>query len=195
MKHKTLTLFHGVLLLAVISGFVTILTGCSMFSGYKQAVITEGDISFSFEYPSSFPEPRIILGTIVTDIVLERPDPENDRNELDKQITVAIWKNSSYPDALTNLEETLKQLQNHWGDFTLHERSIINIGGLSGEKVIYSGRFEVNIFTFDHMKWQEVFLDYQGMIWIISYTSDADVTDDNAEEEFEHLINSFKFLD
>ena len=195
MKHKTLTLFHGVLLLAVISGFVTILTGCSMFSGYKQAVITEGDISFSFEYPSSFPEPRITLGTIVADIVMERPASNNIRNEIDGQIAIAIWSELPFTNATVYLDYILEDLQFHWGDFTLHERSIINIGGLSGEKVIYSGRFEVNIFTFDHMKWQEVFLDYQGMIWIISYTSDADVTDDNAEEEFEHLINSFKFLD
>jgi len=183
------------LTLVVTCGVALIISGCSCFSGYKRAVVNEIDISFSFDYPSSYKESGRTSDSFLTEIVLERYTPDRNIHKIDGQASVTIWKSLDYPNATAYLEFCLKTLQSQWGEFKLHERSTINVGGIDGEIIIYSGYFLTNVFTFDHIKCQEVFFDYKGMIWNITLFSDADAQKDESESDFEHLIKSFKFLD
>jgi hypothetical protein len=105
-------------------------------------------------------------------------------------------------------------------DFVLLERSMVSVGGISAEQIVWSGGinsssvrlpapFSCSLFpvmlenvrekytTFvlpTHVR--DVYFEYGGLIWIIQVTSSPIQNEvDQAKADFEHVLQTFKILD
>jgi hypothetical protein len=194
MINKNKYFLLGIVLCFFMSSLFIMINGC--FSEYKKTTINESGLSFSFEYTSSFNKPDITsMSSAFTDIILDRYAPEGNNHEIEERIQITIWKQSNFPNATAYLEYSIQSLQAYWGEFKLLERTPITLSGIPCEMISYSGYFQPFDFAFNHFLVLDVLLDYKGMILDITLTSNADAQEDRHKSDFEHLIESFKFLD
>jgi hypothetical protein len=188
MKKVNACLILNILLLLVTVSSLFVTGSCSF--GHKEAVFKDGDIAFSFQYPSSYTH-----GEKTSDeISLWKPVSDSNYYEGSRTIDVKVWRQSDFSNANARLEYSLKTRQDFWWNFVIHDRSQIEVDGIKAEKVIYSGEFgEGKIPVNDYLVF-DVYLDYHDMIWKISLICDANEQNSNAEQEFNEIIDSFKFL-
>jgi hypothetical protein len=188
MKKVNARFILNILLLLITISSLFVTSSCSF--GHKEAVFKDGDIAFSFQYPSSYTErERSSDG-----IVLWKYISSSNLSELSRAFFIKVWGEIDVPNANAFLEDSLKTRQYFWSNFVLHDRSQIEVDGIKAEKVIYSGEFEEMRYPYTDYKVFAVYLDYHDMIWEILLVSDANEQNSNAEQEFNVIIDSFKFL-
>lgn len=173
--------------------------GCATTDpGYVKATATKQGISFSFAYPVSYekltPDAFEDSGGDPSVSLLYRK-PGSTNVKWDKQIYVrACDPLPSRPDAAAWTEEHIKLLENNDATFELIERSAVQIDGINGEMVAYHSSILGNLLSSPHTVCWEAYIDYKGYIWKISVLAIEEIGD-QAEPDFENLINSFEFLD
>jgi hypothetical protein len=175
--------------------FLAAMNGCSCNAEYIEATVTKMGITFSFEYPSSYIDPSGTLTNEYPSGGVTEYVSDNDRYLIKKIITVSIREASlEYPTSGVLIDHAIEDLEMFWGQFELIERSNVRVAGIDGEMVVYSGYFQNLGYTSNHYQVWEVYLDYMGQIVIIMLYSTVNMADE-AEADFEHLIQTFKFLD
>jgi hypothetical protein len=181
-----------ILFFIIIFSMSIAITGCG---DYKQVTITKKGIRCSFEYPSSYIDIYYSLNSENDFSFLVRYPPDN-QNKGDREITISFFiPNEDYPDAKSFLNEFLENMKSIEGEeFQLIKRSSITVSGIECEIVVHSGNYHFAYLNSAHAKCWEIYLDYRGYMWILGLDSNIDITE-GAEEEFQHLINSFRFLD
>jgi hypothetical protein len=187
MKKVNAFLILNILLLLVTVSGLFITSSCSF--EHKIFVFKDGDIAFSFQYPSSYTE----RDRSSDEIMLWKYIDGSNRSEASRAIDVT-FRRRDYPDANAFLAYSLKTKQDFWWNFIIHDRSQIEVDGIKAEKVVYSGEFEKGIYPYTDYKVFAVYLDYHDTIWEISLVADANEQNSNAEQEFNEIIASFKFL-
>ena len=173
--------------------------GCATTDpGYVKATATKQGISFSFEYPVSYEkltpdafedtggDPSVSLLYAIPGSIMEKAD---------KQIYIRPCDPiPSRPDATAWTEEHIKLLENNDPRFELIERSAVQVAGIDGQMVAYHSSVLGNYLNSPNLTCWDAYIDYQGYIWKISVLAIEEIGD-QAEPDFENLINSFEFLD
>ncbi|MBN1160717.1 MAG: hypothetical protein JXA17_02070 [Dehalococcoidales bacterium] len=158
--------------------------------------MTRKGINFSFEYPSSYEEYRYSFQSENFLTILVRYPPDSQEILADREIAILpLVTNIEHPDATSSLNSFLENRVFDYEEFQLLERSSVKVSGIDGELIVFSGYYDVGyLFTSDHLKVWEVYLDYKDFIWILRLSSIIDNTE-GVEAEFQHFIDTFKFLD
>jgi hypothetical protein len=193
-------LFPVVLLLAISAALMP-LAACSNnpqsgTPGYILETLSKRGISFSFEYPVAYeksdPNPYENLD-YETDVVGESYIVAFDENNTSKQINIQLWNpTADYPDAASRLDYYAANIINAGQSAEIIERSPLQIAGLDAEKLVYTYIMEnVGEMPSGIYSWVAAF-DAKGQVWLITMATNMEPTDE-AEADFEHLIESFKF--
>jgi hypothetical protein len=177
------------------------LQSCNII-GFNTYVLNENDIRyklggivsehprFSFEYPRSFilndlNKPRDIVGynKNLTEVQFTR----GEHGELESFLFVSIFKNdisdfSSMP--LLSFKGVLSMAP----DVQTIETQEIPVAGVNGTLYIYSPKTESKAF------YQFCYFEYSGFNWLICLMSYQSL-EGKVKSEFDHIINTFKFLD
>lgn len=195
-----------IILLTVFMGF----SACVNDSLYKEVTITREDISFTFEYPSLYEDINNTLSDgnqedwidLVCSIKYTTPTDEYSQfGRYDREFGILFFTSSENPYVsvpYTNAKEYLEyyinnSIVNGLG-FTLIEKSNAVISGIQAEKVISSHGTAYETYLGSHLcKTISLFFDYRNLIWGISLTYHIEVAEE-AEKEFDHIVNSFKFI-
>lgn len=181
--------------LLIIVGFV--LNGCSGTEYFKVTAIKRG-ISFFFEYPSTYekltPDTFDDVGGDHS-VSLLYSKPGSTQSKADIQIYVIPFAPiAGRADATAWTEEHLKILEENDKLFKLIERSTIQISGIDAKMTGYFSTILGNYLNSTNLICRDVYVDYKGYIWKISVLAVEEISD-QAKSVFEHLIESFKFLD
>ncbi len=181
--------------LLIIVGVV--LSGCSSTEYIKATAIKRGN-SFSFEYPSTFkkltPDAFDDIGGD-NSVSLLYTEPGSNRGKADMQIyIIANSPIAGRPDAAAWEEAHIKILEQSDDEFELYERSTIQVSGIEGYKIVYYTTILGNYLNSMKLVCRDVYIDYKEYIWKISVLAVEEMGDE-AEPIFQHLIESFKFLD
>ena len=201
-KMTNKVLLSVVLLLAILTALIPF-TACSNTSessnpGYILETLSKRDISFSFEYPIAYeksdPNPYEGLD-YEADVVGERYMVAFDESNTSKQINVQLWNpTADYPDATSRLDYFAANIINAGQNPEIIERSPLIIAGLNGEILVYTYTIEdVTNIPNRIYSWVAAF-DGKGQVWLITMGTNMAATDE-AEADFEHLINTFKLID
>jgi hypothetical protein len=123
-----------------------------------------------------------------------RLDPVNNHNE----IAFSLDTREPYagcPDAKSMLDDKHYPIVKEFPDFKLLERSSVKIGTITGEQLVYTSTLLVgpNDTPVSEITW-EVYFDHGGLIYNLHMSADQDIADE-AEADFEHILETFKFLD
>ena len=172
------------------------LSGCG--SNYLKANVVKRGISFSFEYPPTYikltPDAFEDNGRDPS-VSLLYSKPGSTALKADIQIyVIPNAPIAGRPDAVGWTEEHLKILEQNDANFTLFERSTIEVAGINGETIYYFSTILGNYLNSPNLMCRDAYIDYQGYIWKISVLA-IDEMDAQAELDFEHLIESFEFAD
>jgi len=173
---------------------VLFFSGCSDNSGYKKVTLIKAGIRFSFEYPSSY---SVFKNDFQNGdpLIIPRYLPDSQKKEADREIRIETFIiDANYPNANALLNGFFDKLQGLWAQFELLERSSVQVSGIDGEMIVFSGLSKTAFINLGQLKCWEVYLDYKGQILTLAFYSKINVAD-GAEAEFEHFIESFKFLD
>ncbi len=182
--------------------------GSSDDDNYK-TFITQQDVTrFSFEYPSYYeivsyqPMPDYP----VTSMILVGPSAEEEKGNI-KHLEIHVTGFSQ--DAKAEMEWRISDYRSSimvgaTKDFKIIEKNQVIVAGASGWEIIFSFKqIPVQIHGLDDIKMRDepiqiisryLYLEHQEMVWEISLYSDA-VTDDQAKFDYEHIIQTFKFID
>ncbi|MBN1692599.1 MAG: hypothetical protein JW845_03490 [Dehalococcoidales bacterium] len=189
---KRASFLHSISIFLIMAFFLgIIMTGCS---GYKEVTLTRKGIQFSFEYPSSYEEFCYSFQSEDFYVGLVRYSVDSQERLVDRKIDIYIFKTDiGRPDATSSLNSFLENRVFDYEEFQLLERSSVKVSGIDGELIIYSGYYDIGYFISEHLKVWAVYLDYKDIIWILIISSAID-TSDGAEAEFQHFIDTFRFL-
>ena len=177
------------------------LIGCSKYNHFS---LTEGIAHFSFEYPSSYYLESTRLEEKPWDytrIRLLSKDEEFPLAHL-AQIIVDIENIST---RYSNIDEEIEQLiswatSQGYRDFCLLERFDVEIAGVEGKGITYSysSRLESTGVGFRDVIppaiTRNIYFEYNDKIWYISITASEDYAE-TAKADFEHIIETFKFIE
>jgi hypothetical protein len=184
-----------VILVLLVTG--TLVFGCSG-DGYQKTVETKRGIRFSFEFPESYQDPAPEWDDDWS-VYLYREVKEGNIEDTDTRFTIMIFDpGREIPESKSKLEQRIEDYsQSPSGhEFELIERSDVEVSGVRGELVVYTfrylGSFEILESNLSIVR--SVYLDYKSKIWNIEIVSHPEVAE-QAKQEFEHIIESFKFLD
>jgi hypothetical protein len=199
LKKTALNLFLTVLVLNL-----PLFTGCNGGNaGYEKATVTKGAITFSFECPKSLNDSNNSTQNtyIYKSIVLsETIDIRVDGRVHDKKllsIRMQDFTNTIF-DAKTEIDRSVYILTA--GNFPVQqvkilERSNITISGISGEMLHFNAVFpEIKEYDNHLISSRSLSFVYGGYIWVIDYDTYEEL-ESEASVEFEHIVNSFKFLE
>lgn len=188
-----------VLLVFVFTIIIILFSGCTA-NEYKQITKTREGITFSFECPVSYQE-QLYYGSNSI-VVLLRPGTENLTSVyLDANTSFVILitdPTGENRDAKTKLENLIEIWSNlpSFHEYQFIERSDIVVSGIQGELFVCSLKgLEAGtdmLFPFPSII-RKIYLDYDDKIVEISMDCYPEMAE-QVEEEFEHIINSFKFL-
>ena len=200
MSYKVL--FSFILFIAIMATSVT-LDACSSTTGsnnpgYVLETLTKRDISFSFEYPVGYeksdPNPYDTAGSSA-DVVGERYLALYNDTKTSKQINIQLWiPTSDYPSAKARLDYYASNIENVGQNPEITERSPLSVAGIDGEKLVYTYLLEDSTDMPNRINCWIVAFEGKGQIWFISMGTNMLETDE-AQADFEHLINTFKILD
>jgi hypothetical protein len=165
---------------------------------YLKATATKLGINFSFEYPDSYIKftPDVFEDTGGDNSVsLLYLEPGSTKERADKQIQIIpLNPIASRPDAAVWTNEHIQYLVEHDEEFELIERSSIEVAGIGGEMVVYKSSILGKYLNSPNLMCCDAYIDYQGYIWKISVLAITELSD-QVEPDFEHLIDTFEFLD
>jgi hypothetical protein len=187
------------LIVLIITGILY--TGC-ISSEYKAVTVTKTGIRFSFEYPSSFQDYGYSLNSddSVYDnrVDIMRYVSKGKMPKVDSEIIIQTMPIDQKTNAASFLEGYLEDIPLFSKNFIVLERKQKKVSSINGELLVCSGNFNQEVvgshfISYDLKSW-DVYLDYKGKIVNISLLSIADIANES-ERHFEHLIDSFKFLD
>ena len=201
IRQRLITLIISILIISAV-----FLAGCvgnnesptTSDSEYIKVTATKNGISFSFKY-------HITYGLLTPDALQDTGDdpsvslvyarPGNITDKYDKQLYIrACDPMESRPDAATWMERHINLLEENDAAFELIERSTVRIAGIDGEMAAYHSSILGNYLSSDYTVCWDAYIDYQGYIWKLSVLT-IEYIGDQAESDFEHLIESFEFLD
>lgn len=180
------------------------LTGCGTNTasptdpGYVKATAIKLGISFSFEYPISYEKQTLDAfedtgGDPSVSLLYRQPGSTNVK--ADKQIYVrACEPIVNRPDAAAWTEVHINLLEENDPVFELIERSTIQVAGIDGNMVAYHSSVMGNLLSTVYTVCREAYIDYKGYIWKITVIAIEELGD-QTEPDFQHLIQSFEFLD
>ena len=166
--------------------------------GYILETLSKRDIDFSFEYPVGYekinPNPYEDTG-YETGIVGERYVATSNDTKISKQINIQLWNpTADLPDAKSRLDYYAANIQNAGENPEISERSPLRVAGVDGEKLVFTYSMEnVTEMPSRINCWVAVF-EGKGQIWFITMATNMEVPDE-AKADFEHVINTLKFLD
>jgi hypothetical protein len=179
------------IIVAVIILVATIVTvSCNINTEYQKVTVTKGGVRFSFEYPSSYQDKNHTLYNDVTgSFLLKRV---NDANTWDNSDTSLFgFFNTKYPSAQAFLDALLQDLKtaDSSNQIKILENSEVMVGGVEGDLVYYSAEYgkRPHFLTY-------VFFDYKGQTCSLNIDALGTVSE-QAKSEFNHIIESFEFLD
>jgi hypothetical protein len=186
--------FTALAILLLLSFFII---GCG---GYRKFTVRSGVGGCSFEYPSSYARPSIDRFDDSTSVFASTYSREKDPPP-DAFIAVTLMKKSdSFPDYRALLEYELSIAQvGQASEFKLVNRSPIAVAGVQGEQIVYHYvRFQsTDLFTVSKRIpaiRHSAYFEKDSRLWDITVDSRADIAV-QAIADFEHIMNSFKFLD
>jgi len=197
MEKKSCLLVNLLIPIMIVS-FATMM-GCNSTdtTGFSKFTVTEGLSHFSFEYPAFYRTPYV-------DRALEPNSTEVKTGGVIQpgvrgieSLHIEIFQVSdSFPDAKAMLDSSLSRSEEHQ-DFELLERSPITIDGVEGEQIVYSyygfhATMESEAETGTAYK---AYFDCKGLIWRIVMLVDEYAQAERAEADFDHVIETFRFLD
>ena len=200
MKSHLAIIFIICLLIFALSGCASDYERYTVGVGGDSFSAGSGIPSFTFEYPRSFVQTN--ARTIVTDLAFER-DFSEERFLLELiaiQVRKPDYEEPSSADVLYNLisgnisEPASDSIQ--VGDIQLLEKNTVVIDGIPAEYVAYSFRwlrwFGPPI-SYEAM-FRRVSFEHAGFVWKLNLYCWAE-SDEETEKYFEHLIDTFEFLE
>ena len=192
-SRRTITILIFLLLIVGV-----VLGGCGTRSEYIKATAVKRGIGFSFEYPPSYtkltPDTfEDIGGDNSVSLLYSKPGSTLEKADIQIYV-IPLAPIADRPDAFAWEEEHLKILEQNDAGFILYEGSAIQVSGLDGYKIVYFSTILGNYLNSTNLICRDAYIDYKEYIWKISVLA-VDGMDDQSEPVFEHLIESFKFLD
>jgi hypothetical protein len=191
--------YFSVKLVLIVVLLVTLFafSGCSGVSeGYRQFILREGSVHFSFEYPVSFDKPEVQIYEGQPWVGSRRTTEEEEWYAI--FAVDAVEPGHVLPDAKTAANYFLESLEGGNGRVLL-ERSSVTIDGVAGELFIVScaqwlaDDFYRGISQGIPALVRQVFFDHKDLIWDITFISHVDRAEED-EAHFKHLLETFKFL-
>lgn len=194
-------LFSVILLLAILATPI-LFTACTntpeASPGYILETLSKRDIDLSFEYPVGYEksDPNPYERTdIEMEVVGERYLALYNETKTSKQINIQLWNpTADYPNAKARLDYYAANIVNTGENPEISERSPLRVAGVDGEKLVFT-------YTMENAQdmpsriycWVAAF-DSKGQIWFIILATNIEPPDE-AQADFEHLVNTFKILD
>ncbi|MFH1381784.1 MAG: hypothetical protein ABIH70_02715 [Chloroflexota bacterium] len=159
---------------------------------YAKYSLDEGIAHFSMVYPSSY---ELLHTDIRNDAQSKRTELEFMRKPLDANAGVdslIIFVEpigTFYKDSKAALDKKIYgTLHGPQGTFTLIKSAGMSVAGAQGEKAVYTSGSPYRRLSL------VIYFDYKGLTWSI-YMNVASTTPESvAEAEFDHILNTFKFL-
>ena len=190
-KRRAIALLVSLLLIVVV-----VLSGCG--SNYLKADAVKRGISFSFEYPPEYTKltPDAFEDNVAGySVSLLYTEPGSTQEKADIQIYINPSPPiAGRPDALGWSEEHLKVLEEADAGFRLYEQSSVQVAGINGYKLVYYSTILGNYLDSSNLICRDVYIDYKEYIWKIAVLA-VDEIDEQAEQVFQHVIETFKFTD
>lgn len=189
-------LFTGIIFFALLS------TGMAItydFDGYRKVTGDRFGIKYSFEYPASYVDRTQITYYTPSEgsgyALIFCAFRTNYVKYGHKIITIDTFE--SYPNAEAAVEGRLNYLNNikTYPDdkFLLKERYETKIADIRGTAVAYSiSDYDSNYVESTNIV-REVYFSYKERIWNISIESPEELADE-AEKDFEHILETFQFV-
>ena len=177
-----------------------LICGCTL-NGYQKITLTKQDVTFSFEYPITYQQQEESDGSIAYtfSVVFLRPDGDTiklDYSNINTAFSIHIFdQTEKFPNATSYLDARLSDYSDAL-DYQLFERSRILLSGVEGEFASYKMRTGLSGEYLDPKTsyFREVYLDYKGKEWVIDISCYQEMIE-QVKEEFDHIIQTFKFLD
>ncbi len=190
-KLRAITILLSLFLIVAV-----ILSGCG--GNYLKANAVKRGISFSFEYPPTYtkltPDAFEDKGPDFS-VSLLYSKPGSTESKADIQIYVMpLIPIASRPDAAAWTEEHIKILEENDANFQLFERSTIEVSGIDGYTIVYFSTILGNYLNSPNLICRDAYIDYREYIWKISVLA-VEEADNQAKLDFQHLTESFEFLD
>jgi hypothetical protein len=182
--------------------------------GYRTFTAKNSFCNFSLDYPSAYSNkegPTLDLFDKYFTVSFNYPDkaykmvnPDPSSNNA-KTVTVYhtpalihVFINNKGFTAKTLIEEYLNR-QSGWANFNLLERSIISISDVSAE---YAHFVSSSLLPMRPESGEEiplkhlrlVYFDYNELVWRIELEYEGEMAE-QAQSDFEHILNTFKILD
>jgi len=199
--HVTMKYRVPVLLVLILSTIIILFSGCTA-NEYKQITKTIKGINFSFEYPRSYIDTNDTLREDSQHkyaVILKRPSNNPTIDEFDTNFAIWIYDiPDNAPDANTLVQDLLQSRENlpSYHEYEFIEHSSVEVAGIQAELIVYSmkslGVGEV-LATYPSV-YRDIYFDYEEHRVDIHISSFPELAE-QVEKEFEHIINSFKFLD
>jgi hypothetical protein len=198
-SRRAIKILISLLLIVVVTlGGCTTNTTHTTDTEYLKANATKLGISFSFEYPASYTKltPDAFEDTGgEPSVSLLYSEPGSTQEKADIQIHVILLSPiAGRPDAAAWTEEHIKLLENNDKGYELIERSAIQVAGINGNMAAYNSSILGKYLNSSNLICRDAYIDYKGYIWKISVLAVEEIGD-QAKPDFDHLIESFKFLD
>jgi hypothetical protein len=191
-NHLLITIsLSSILLLLLVS-----VIGCTNNTKYKEVTINREGIRCSFSYPSSYSEYRHSFHDENAVIIVERFPTENSPGKPDREIAIIVTPTDDDETVVDSTDNSsLQGFAALYKEFNVIDHYYSNISSVKCEVLVYSGFYLHDIyFDTHHIKCWEINLNYRGLLWKIRLISNAD-REDGAQEEFQQLLKTFKFLD
>jgi hypothetical protein len=167
-------------------------------SDYRIFSLKEGIGHFTMEYPPEYAVVRIDIRNDstnrYTDIGLRPPQSEN-INGLN-EISIYAWPvDPAQAGAVFILDDLLSRADSIFNDFEVLQRYSRMIGDMEGQVAIFSWTASANESTTDNLPVisRMVCFFHGDLAWEIHVASDL-LTQDQAEAEFNHILETFQIL-
>lgn len=206
MKIKEKIITHKVLCFVILILVVSMLPmpfmGCSSTPenttpGYITETLTKRGIDFSFEYPDDYVknETGYEEESNEVDYIVLQYSASSYNGTLRKIINMQLWNpTESWHDASTKLDYYLASLGDTAQESEIIERVPLQVAGVAGEKAVFSMLVaDITDIPNRLTGWIAAF-DYGEQIWFLVVTTNMENTDE-VEDDFMHIIESFKFPD
>jgi hypothetical protein len=178
------------LVLLIVFGSIG-MVGCK----YKEFSLQKFDTGCFIEYPSSYEMGEIDrepdFGASATAMRFSKNGETQDAT-----LEVGVMKpDEEFPSSAALIEYYLVRAQKNQlpGEFKLIERTPINVGGAIGEKIIFQRSSEKIPERISRIYYQACF-ENNGYIWEIGVSSIIEMAN-QSQEDFDHLVRSFRFRD
>lgn len=191
--------FSRLLLIFCFISFIMTYVGCdnSEASNYKTFALTKGIAHFSLEYRTYY-KITYTGGSEdwVSGVELEGPIVNEAKNYT--SIDVSVWVPGKYGviDANTMLNSDMK-IRATDPEYKLLDQSEIKINDVPAKQIVFSERDDraqvLGIKEKYYDVYRRIYFDQNGLVWRITLRGDLSTVDAD-QVDFEHILQTFKFL-